>query len=87
MIGACEGGVTVRTAGAVVADPVLFVKTARYSWPLSSTVAVNEKVVAGSPGTLLQVTPPSTDSCHWTAGSGVPEAAALNVTVDPAGTV
>ena len=36
-----------------------------------------------APPMLLQVLPPSVETCHWTVGAGVPEAAALNVTVVP----
>jgi hypothetical protein len=41
-------------------------------------------VVPVAPVTVDHVDPPSVDSCHWTVGVGVPEAAALKLADCPA---
>ena len=69
--------VTVRVAAVVVALPTVLVKTARYSLPVWPTAAVKLSVVAVAPAMLLNVAPPSVDTCHCTVGAGLPEAAAV----------
>ncbi len=44
-------------------------------------------VLPASVVSLLQVLPPSVDTCHWTVGAGLPDAAAVNVAVWPTGVV
>jgi hypothetical protein len=44
-------------------------------------------VLPASVVSLLQVLPPSVDTCHCTVGAGLPEAAAVNVAVWPTGAV
>ncbi len=78
---------TVSVAAFDVALPAELVNTARYSLPDSDSVAVPDRVVEVAPDTLLHVVPPSVDTCHWTVGVGVPDAAAVNVAVVPATTV
>ncbi len=61
------GGVlTVSVAAVVFVEPQTSVKTARYWLLLSAPVAVNESVVEVAPGTLLNVVPPSVETCHCT---------------------
>ena len=77
---------TVRVAAVVVAEPTLFVNTARYLFPFCVAVAENESVGEVAPATLVKFTP-SVLTCHCTVGAGLPLAAAVNVAVDPAFTV
>jgi hypothetical protein len=82
--------VTVSVAAFELAVPTLLVNTARYWLPVCDTVAaatVNVPVVLpASVVSLVNVAPPSVDTCHWTVGVGLPEAAAVNVAVPPAAT-
>src|SRR5665213_4208962 len=81
-------GTTVSVAGPVVAVPPVFVKTASYSFPLCSGVgAGTTKVSETASATGFQVAPPSVDTCHWTVGTGLPEAAAVKVASWPAVTL
>jgi hypothetical protein len=82
--------VTVRVAAVVIAEPAEFVNTARTFHPFSKekTGPLRLVVVAVAfPEMFAQVEPPSVEYCHWTAGEGIPRAAALNVTVPPEGTL
>ena len=71
--------VTVSVAGSVYAAPNVFEKTARYSAPSSSATRVS--VVSSASGMSVQSPPLRT--CHCTAGSGSPVAAAVNDTSSP----
>ncbi len=77
---------TVRVAAVVVAVEQTLVKTARYCLVLSAATVANESVVEVAPGMLLNVVPPSVETCHCTVGLGLPEAAAVKVAVPPAQT-
>ncbi len=69
-------------------DPAELVNTARTFQPFPRPVfgpLVNDGDV--SPGTEIQVVPPSRETCHWTVGVGVPDAAAEYVAVWPTVTV
>ncbi len=57
---------TVSVAAVVLAEPQASVKTARYCLVLSPAAAVNERVVLVAPGMLLNVAPPSVETCHCT---------------------
>jgi hypothetical protein len=81
------GIVTVSVAAFVVALLATFVKTARYSYPLSLIAVVKAYVVEVAPATLFHVPPPLTDCCHCTVGPGFPEAAAANEALVPAATL
>jgi hypothetical protein len=71
---------TVSVAAVVVADPCELVNTARYSLPFSEPVVVAIVSVADvALETLLNVAPPSVDTCHCTVGVGLPFAEAVNV--------
>ena len=59
----------------------------RYSFPLSAAAAVKVSVSEVAPAMSAKVEPPSVDTCHWTVGVGVPVAAAVNETDDPAAAV
>ena len=52
-----------------------------------SVVGETVSVVPVPPATLLQVLPPSVDTCHCTVGVGLPVAAAVNVAAAGAVTV
>ena len=79
------GGVfTVSVAAFVVAVPQVFVKTARNLFPFWPLVVVNVRVVEVAPDTLLNVAPPSVETCHWTVGEGLPDAAAVKLALRPA---
>ena len=83
-----DGMVTFSVAAFVVAVPGPLVKIARYLLPLSPlTVAGVVYVVVVAPVTVVQVVPPSVDTCHWTVGEGVPDAPAVKVAVLPRITV
>jgi hypothetical protein len=69
----------VSTAAVVVAVDDGLVNTARNEVPLSAVDAVAEYVVDVAPARSTQVAPPSVDCCHWTVGTGLPEAAAESV--------
>ena len=43
-----------------------------------------EYVVEVAPAISLNVAPPLVEICHWTAGAGDPDAAAVKLTEDPA---
>ena len=82
--------VTVSVAALDVAVPVELVNTARYWFPLIdvdvdgvTTVRV-PVVLPASVVSLVNVVPPSVDTCHCTVGAGLPDAAAVNVAVEPA---
>jgi hypothetical protein len=71
----------------VAADPPPLVKTARNSQPFSKAVSATVvMVVVVAPGALIQVLPPSTDTCQRTVDAGMPLAAAVKVNVPPATT-
>jgi hypothetical protein len=76
--------VTVSVAALVVADPELFVKTARYCLPESVALVVNEYVVDVAPLISLQAVPLFVLTCHCTVGIGNPPAAVENDAVAPA---
>ena len=79
---------TVNVAALEVADPALFVKTARYSLAFCAAVTFEiAYVVDVAPLMLAQVEPPLLDSCHCTDGVGLPDAVAVNVAAAPAFTV
>jgi hypothetical protein len=79
---------TVSVAGKVVAEPAVFVKTARYWLPfMEAATAVSMSVVEVAPLMLVNTAPPLVLNCHCTVGVGLPVAAAVNVTLDPSGTV
>jgi hypothetical protein len=79
---------TVSVAAVVVAVPPELVNTARYWLPDSDRlVGDTVSVVEVAPETLVNVVPPSVDTCHCTVGVGVPEAAAVNVAAFGAVTV
>ena len=77
--------VTFSTAAVVVAVPQLLVKTARYCFPLSASVAVKVSVVEVAPG--MSEKGPPLDTCHCTVGAGLPLEAALKLTLVPSQTV
>ncbi len=77
------GVVTVSVAAVDVAVPQTLVKTARYWCPSSVGAVVNEYVVEVAPPMLLNVTPPSVETCHCTVGLGLPEAAAVKLALVP----
>jgi hypothetical protein len=79
--------VTAKAAEVVVAEPLAFVKTARYRLPFWLAAAVKLSVADVAPAMMLKVTPPSELTCHCTAGAGTPVAVALKLAVDPAATV
>jgi hypothetical protein len=82
------GGTTPNAAAVVVALPTVFVKTARYLFPLCAAVtAVEVNVADVAPPTLLNVTPLSVLTCHCTVGAGLPLAAAVKLALLPAVTV
>ena len=78
---------TVSVAALVVADPALFVKTARYCLPESPKAAMKEYVVAVAPVTSVNDVPLFVLTCHCTVGDGDPLAAAENDALAPAATV
>lgn len=80
-VGVPGGRVTVSLAARVVADPAGLVNAARYSLPDIAYAAVKLSVVEVAPGMFENVPPPFVDSCHCTVGVGVPDAAAVNVTL------
>jgi hypothetical protein len=84
---ALAGPSTVSVAELEVAEPALFVKTARYSLPESPRAAVNEYVVDVAPLISLQVEPLFVLTCHFTVGDGEPLAEAENDAVAPAATL
>jgi hypothetical protein len=53
-------------------------------YPLCGNAAANVSVVEVAPATLLNVTPPSVLTCHWTVGAGFPLAAAVKFALVPA---
>jgi hypothetical protein len=77
----------VSTASIVVTFPHEFVKTAWYRYPFMTALALKLNVVLVAPVMSLQVVPPSTLTCHWTASTGDPAHAAVNVTDAPAQTI
>jgi hypothetical protein len=79
-------GLTVSVA-VVSAEPPLFVKWARYLLLLSAAVVVNVSGEDVAPTMLLNVAPPSVETCHCRLGAGAPPAAALNETLAPSHTV
>ena len=78
--------VTVNVAAVVVAEPTLFVNTARYWLPFCVADTVKDNVVEVAPAIFVKVTP-SVLCCHCTVGVGVPLAAAVNVAVAPLATL
>ncbi|MFX4489874.1 hypothetical protein ABTA82_19690, partial [Acinetobacter baumannii] len=67
-----------------VAEATLLVKTARYRLPFCADVTENSaSVVVVAPETLVKLSPPSVDTCHWTVGVGEPVAAAVKVAPVP----
>jgi len=79
---------TVSVAALDVAAPTVFVKTGRYSYPLSARVeTATRRVVLVAPPMLVQLEPPLVESCHCTVGVGLPDAAAVKVALAPAVTV
>ena len=86
--GAVAVAVTVRVAAVVVAVPAPLVKTARYwFWFWALVTAPRLSVVAVAPSMSAKLAPPLVETCHWTAGAGAPEAAAVKVAVAPAATL
>src|SRR5690242_10973455 len=81
-------GVTwaVSVAAAEVALPTEWVKTARYWLPFREAELVKESVAEVAPAMSVKLLPLSVLTCHWTVGVGLPLAAAVKVTVCPAGT-
>ena len=77
---------TVSVAGMVVTVPTELVNTAWYRLPLSAAVVAKLNVVEVAPGMLLNA-PPKLLTCHCTVGVGLPVAAAVKVTTNPAVTV
>src|SRR5882757_2393894 len=73
--------VTVSVAAVVVALETLLVKTARYWLPESPSDVEKVKVVEVAPMISVKVPPPLVLICHCTVGVGLPEAAAVKVTV------
>jgi hypothetical protein len=73
--------VTASTASAVIAVPALFVNTARKRLPSSAEPVVNASVVDVAPPMSANADAPGAATCHWTAGVGVPLAAALKLAV------
>ena len=68
--------------------PPAFVNTAWYSLPFCPAVVDDTvSVVDAAPEMFVNVAPPLVDTCHWTVGAGLPEAAAVKVAVAPALTV
>jgi hypothetical protein len=79
IVGVAGVGLTVRVAAVVVVEPQLLVNCARYCLALSPDAVVKLYVVEVAPVTLLNVAPPSVETCHCT----VPLAAAVKVAVVP----
>ncbi len=82
---------TVSVAAVEVAEPAVFVNTARYLFPfwaplVGDTVSV-PVVLPASVVSFVNVVPPSVETCHCTVGVGEPEAAAVNVAAFGAVTV
>jgi hypothetical protein len=80
-VGAVVVAVTASTASAVVALPALLVNTARKRLPSSAGPVVNANVVDVAPPMSANADAPGAATCHWTAGVGVPLAAALKLAV------
>jgi len=81
-------GLTVSTAGLVVAAPLRFVNTASYSLPFCEALTLDAtSVLDVAPGTGTHVVPPFWERRHCTVGVGVPDPAAVNVAVSPATSV
>ena len=80
-VGAAGDG-TVSVAAFDVADPQLFVNTARYCLPLSAADAVNVYVVKVAFAIGVNVAPPSLDTCQATVAVRSFDAA-VNVACDP----
>jgi|SRR5579863_3179864 len=78
---------TFKSAGAVVTDPLLLLKTARYSQPLWLGAAAKTRVSEVAPGIGAQRRPRSSETCQCTLGFGLPRAAAARLTVAPTATV
>ncbi len=79
---------TVSVAASLLASPSVFLKVARYSWPLRdafTATIVSELDVA--PATFVQVLPPLEEVSHLTVGAGEPDAAASNTAFWPSSTV
>jgi hypothetical protein len=74
---------TVNVAGFVVAEPSAFVNTASYSLPESAGDVVNEYEPEVAPPIAVQLDPESVETSHCKVGTGVPDAAASNVTDAP----
>ena len=78
--GALLGGATVSVAAVVVAEPAVFVNTARYCVPLCAVVVAGVVyVVEVAPEMFVNVELPAGADCHCTVGVGVPVAAAVKV--------
>ena len=82
--GATDAGATDKVAAAEVAEPDGLVNTAWYWLPLSLSEAVPLRVPEVAPLMSEKLLPPSVDTCHWTVGVGVPEAAAVKLNGWPA---
>jgi hypothetical protein len=82
-VGAAGIALTVSVAGFEFTVPVLFVHTARYCLLLSAIEALKDRVLLVAPAILFQVVPLVLD-CHCTVGAGLPLAAELKFTTDPA---
>ena len=80
---------TVSVAALLVAEPAELVNTARYSLPFSASVVLATVSVpdVAPRDRVVNVVPPSVETCHCTVGVGVPDAAAVNVAVAPTVTV
>ena len=71
----------------MVAVPWPLANTASNWAPLSPEPAVAVYVVDVAPPMGAHVSPASFERCHWTVGTGLPEAAAVNEYVAPAAAV
>ena len=79
---------TVNVATVVVAEPPVFVNTARYCVPFcAAVVAAIVNVVEVAPEIFVNVELPAGADCHCTVGDGEPLAAAVNDAEAPAFTV
>jgi len=90
-LGATHAGLTVSVAALLFVEPAAFANTARYRLP-DNAVLVGEivNVVDVAPERLVNVVPPSVDTCHCTVGAeqlGGVEPAAVKVTAAGAVTV
>src|SRR5690606_16865871 len=74
-------------AALVVAEPLVFVNTARYRLPCTLAVTLTSRLGPFSPLSAFQVLDPFVRTCHWIVGAGSPVAAAVSFAVLPRATV